>query len=85
MNKAWSGEVGDELADTALDMMGPYGFLWRGSEHAPLGGTVVDEFLMAGHDRVAAAGVDVSKSIIARRLLGLPNALGAPALPESRR
>jgi alkylation response protein AidB-like acyl-CoA dehydrogenase len=85
MNKAWAGEVGDELADTALDIMGPYGFLWRGSEHAPLGGTVVDEFLMAGHDRVAAAGVDVSKSIIARRLLGLPNALGAPVLPEGRR
>jgi hypothetical protein len=31
---------------------------------------------------VAAAGVDVSKSIIARRLLGLPNALGTPALPQ---
>jgi hypothetical protein len=40
---------------------------------------------MAGHDRVAAAGIDVAKSIVARRLLGLPNALGAPVLPESRR
>jgi hypothetical protein len=85
MNKAWSAEIGDELADGALDIMGPYGFLWRGSEHAPLGGTMVDEFLMAGHDRVAAAGIDVAKSIVARRLLGLPNALGAPVLPEGRR
>ena len=32
--------------------------------------------------RVAAGGVDTSKSIIARRLLGLPNALGKPELPH---
>jgi hypothetical protein len=31
---------------------------------------------------VAAAGVDTAKSIVARRLLGLPNALGKPVLPE---
>jgi hypothetical protein len=33
---------------------------------------------MGGHVRVAAGGVDTSKSIIARRLLGLPNALENP-------
>jgi hypothetical protein len=37
---------------------------------------------MAGHARVAAGGVDTSKAIIARRLLGLPNALGKPELPQ---
>jgi hypothetical protein len=31
---------------------------------------------------VAAAGADVAKSIVARRLLGLPNALGKPELPK---
>ncbi len=81
MNKAWGADVGAEMGDLALDIMGPYGFLWEGSEHAPLGGALIDEHLMAGHARVAAAGVDTAKSIVARRLLGLPNALGKPVLP----
>ena len=81
MNKAWGASVGAEMSDLALDIMGPYGFLWQGSEHAPLGGSLIDEHLMAGHARVAAAGVDTAKSIVARRLLGLPNALGKPVLP----
>ena len=81
MNKAWGASVGAEMGDLALDIMGPYGFLWDGSEHAPLGGSLIDEHLMAGHARVAAAGVDTAKSIVARRLLGLPNALGKPVLP----
>jgi alkylation response protein AidB-like acyl-CoA dehydrogenase len=81
MNKAWCSIVGTEVSDLALDIMGPYGFLWQGSEHAPLDGDMVDQYLMAGHSRVAAAGVDTSKAIVARRLLGLPNALGKPELP----
>jgi hypothetical protein len=46
---------------------------------------MVDQYLMAGHSRVAAAGVDTSKAIVARRLLGLPNALGKPELPGKGR
>ena len=81
MNKAWCSIVGTEIADTGLDIMGPFGFLWKGSGDAPMGGDMVDQYLMAGHSRVAAAGVDTSKAIVARRLLGLPNALGKPVLP----
>jgi len=81
MNKAWSASVGGEMAELALDIMGPFGFLWQGSEHAPFDGALVDEHLMSGHARVAAAGVDTSKAIVARRLLALPNALGEPTLP----
>ncbi|MBW2230781.1 MAG: acyl-CoA dehydrogenase family protein [Deltaproteobacteria bacterium] len=81
MNKAWGAEVGAEMGELALDIMGPFGYLWAGAEHAPLNGYLVDEHLMAGHARVAAAGVDTAKSIIARRLLGLPNALGKPVVP----
>ncbi len=81
MNKAWCSTVGSEIAETGLDIMGPYGFLWKGSDDAPMGGDMVDQYLMAGHSRVAAAGVDTSKAIVARRLLGLPNALGKPVLP----
>jgi alkylation response protein AidB-like acyl-CoA dehydrogenase len=81
MNKAWCSTVGTEIADLGLDIMGPYGFLWKDAEDAPIGGEMVDQYLMAGHSRVAAAGVDTSKAIVARRLLGLPNALGKPVLP----
>jgi alkylation response protein AidB-like acyl-CoA dehydrogenase len=81
MNKAWGATIGDEFAQLALDLMGPFGGLW-GGEHSPFGGGLADEHLMAGHARVAAGGVDTSKAIIARRLLGLPNALGKPELPQ---
>ena len=81
MNKAWCSTVGSEIADLGLDLMGPYGFLWKGGDDAPIGGDMVDQYLMAGHSRVAAAGVDTSKSIVAKRLLGLPDALGKPVLP----
>jgi alkylation response protein AidB-like acyl-CoA dehydrogenase len=78
MNKAWGASIGDEISQLALDLAGPYGGLWGCEEHAPYAGKLADEYLMAGHARVAAGGVDTSKSIIARTLLGLPNALAAP-------
>jgi len=81
MNKAWGATIGDEFAQLALELMGPFGGLW-GGEHSAFGGGLADEHLMAGHARVAAGGVDTSKAIIARRLLGLPNALGKPELPQ---
>jgi alkylation response protein AidB-like acyl-CoA dehydrogenase len=74
MNKAWGGSVWSELTDIALDIMGPYGYLWYGSADAPMEGEMVDQYLMAGHARVAAAGVDIARGIIARRLLGMPPA-----------
>jgi alkylation response protein AidB-like acyl-CoA dehydrogenase len=72
MNKMWGGIVETMISDEILDVMGPYGYLWRDEEEAPLDGAVVDDYLWAGHLRVAAAGVDLSKNIIARRHLGLP-------------
>jgi len=81
MNKAWGSCMHDESCQVGVDIMGPYGFLASGSEHAGLDGYIMEEYLMGGHVRVAAGGVDTSKSIIARRLLGLPNAFGKPAAP----
>lgn len=72
MNKMWGGIVETVMSDEALDILGPYGYLWHGEERAPMDGDVVDDYLWAGHLRVAAAGVDLSKNIIARRHLGLP-------------
>jgi hypothetical protein len=82
MNKAWGSCMQDEVCSLAQEIMGPFGFLVRGSEHAGLDGYIVEEGLMAGHVKVAAAGVDVAKSIVAKRMLGLPNPLGKPELPR---
>ena len=84
MNKAWGASIGDEFAQLALDLAGPFGGLW-GSEYAPYNGKLADEYLMAGHARVAAGGVDTSKAIIARRLLGLPNALENPKPADKKK
>ena len=73
MNKMWGGIAETILTDEALDIMGPYGYLWHNGGHAPMDGDMVDDYLWAGHQRVAAAGVDISKNIIARRYLGLPS------------
>ena len=72
MNKMWGGIVETVMSDEILNVMGPYGYLWHDDERAPLDGDAVDDYLWAGHLRVAAAGVDLSKNIIARRHLGLP-------------
>lgn len=84
MNKAWGAMMHDETCNLAENIMGPYGCLGDGSEYAALHGYIMEEYLMAGHQRVAAGGVDTAKSIIAKRLLGLPNAFGKPALPDRR-
>ena len=84
MNKAWGASIGDEFAQLALDLAGPFGGLW-GGEYAPYNGKLADEYLMAGHARVAAGGVDTSKAIIARRLLGLPNALENPKPSDKKK
>ena len=74
MNKAWGGVIWSEMTDMALDIMGPKGCLWQGSDDAPMAGEMVDQYLMAGHARVAAAGADVARGIVAKRLLELPPA-----------
>ncbi|HXG41915.1 MAG TPA: acyl-CoA dehydrogenase family protein [Dehalococcoidia bacterium] len=73
MNKMWGAVVETELADATLDLMGTPGYLAAGDEEAPLGGQVLDDYLFVGHMRVAAAGVDIAKNLIAKRLLGLPS------------
>ena len=60
MNKAWGSCMQDEVCQVAQEIMGPFGFLVDGAEHAGLNGYIVEEGLMAGHVKVAAAGVDAS-------------------------
>ena len=72
MNKMWGGIIETVLSDETLDILGPYGYLWGEQEYAEMHGDVADDYLWAGHQRVAAAGVDLAKNIIAQRHLGLP-------------
>ena len=72
MNKMWGGIIETVLSDETLDILGPYGYLWGEQEYAEMPGDVADDYLWAGHQRVAAAGVDLAKNIIAQRHLGLP-------------
>jgi alkylation response protein AidB-like acyl-CoA dehydrogenase len=73
MLKAWGAIVWSEMADMALDIMGPSGYLWGENSDAPMAGDMADQYLMSGHMRVAAGGVDIAKGIIAKRLLNMPN------------
>jgi len=72
MNKMWGGIIETVLSDETLDLLGPWGILWSEQERAQMHGDVADDYLWAGHQRVAAAGVDLAKNIIAQRHLGLP-------------
>ena len=49
MLKAWGAIVWSEMADMALDLMGPYGYLWSESPDAPMEGDMADQYLMSGH------------------------------------
>ncbi|MDO8864009.1 acyl-CoA dehydrogenase family protein [Haliea sp. E1-2-M8] len=80
MNKAWGAMMHDETCSLAENILGPYGCLAKGSPYAALQGYIMEEYLMAGHGRIAAGGVDTAKTIIARRLLGLPNSFAPPVL-----
>lgn len=72
MNRAWVALVGPEIDDLALELAGPYGYLWESGE-APDGGEFCKQWTMGPHSRTAAAGLDVSKNIIAKRGLKLPS------------
>ena len=71
MNKALGAQAQMEMANVALDLMGPEGYLIGGKE-APLDGEIIDQYMEAGHMAVAAAGIDVAKNVIAKHYLHLP-------------
>ncbi len=73
MNKIWGAEVGSDLRDVALNIAGPFGYLWQGSPYAIDDGEWAPEWTEGPHHRTAAAGVDVAKNILAKRLLRMPS------------
>jgi len=69
-------ELSRKLANTAVDVMGPYGELERGAKWAPLGGRMCTGYLDCISALVGAGTSEIQRSIIAIRGLGLPWAAG---------
>jgi len=60
-----------KLADTGLEIMGPYGQLWPGSEHAPLRGRFSLGYLDSLSAVIGAGTSEIQRNILAQRGLGL--------------
>jgi alkylation response protein AidB-like acyl-CoA dehydrogenase len=71
MNKAMAATAYAELVDTALDLMGPDGYVL--DDDAPMHGETPVCYLESGHMKVAAAGQDVARNMIAKQHLRLPS------------
>ena len=72
MYKLWQSELGQRIADSALDLMGPDGALKPGEAGAPLGGRFERSYRYTVVDTIGGGASEVQKNIIARRGLGLP-------------
>ncbi|MBN1690996.1 MAG: acyl-CoA dehydrogenase family protein [Dehalococcoidia bacterium] len=60
-----------KLADTGLEIMGPYGQLWPGSIHAPLKGRFSLGYLDSLSAVIGAGTSEIQRNILAQRGLGL--------------
>ncbi len=65
-------ELSRKLANTAVDVMGPYGELERGAKWAPLKGRMCTGYLDCISALVGAGTSEIQRSIVAIRGLGLP-------------
>ena len=70
--KLFFTELSVKLANTAVDVLGPYGLLDKGSKWAPLGGRVGMGYLDAISGIIGAGTSEIQKNIIATRALRLP-------------
>ncbi len=72
MCKLYSTQLGQRLANAALDILGPTGMLHSGVEHAPLNGKWEHSLRATALDTIGGGTSEVQKNIIARRGLDLP-------------
>jgi alkylation response protein AidB-like acyl-CoA dehydrogenase len=70
--KLFATELSRELASTAMEILGPYGQLEKGSERAPLRGRISLGYLDSISGPIGAGTSEIQRSIIATRGLGLP-------------
>ena len=70
--KLFATELSRKLASTAMEILGPYGQLEKGSDWAPLGGRISLGYLDSISGPIGAGTSEIQRSIIATRGLGLP-------------
>ena len=67
-----SGDTRRLLYNTAMQILGPYGQLAKGSKYAQLDGEILKEFLDAPRWTIVHGSQEIQKLLIATRGLGLP-------------
>jgi alkylation response protein AidB-like acyl-CoA dehydrogenase len=72
MYKLWMTQLGQRVADAALDLMGPAGQLRAGQDAAPVRGRFERSYRYTVVDTIGGGTSEIQKNIIARRGLGLP-------------
>ena len=72
MYKLYMNELGQRVANAALDLMGPEGQLRAGEEKAPEGGRFERSYRYTVVDTIGGGTSEIQKNIIAQRGLGLP-------------
>jgi alkylation response protein AidB-like acyl-CoA dehydrogenase len=72
MYKLFQSELGQRVANAALDLMGLDGSLRPGVREAPVGGRFERSYRYTVVDTIGGGTSEVQKNIIARRGLGLP-------------
>jgi alkylation response protein AidB-like acyl-CoA dehydrogenase len=65
-------ELSVKMANAAVDLLGPYGLLDKGSKWAPFGGRVGMGYLDSISGPIGAGTSEIQKTILATRGLGLP-------------
>jgi alkylation response protein AidB-like acyl-CoA dehydrogenase len=71
-SKVYQSELGQRLANTGVQIMGPYGALREESKHARLRGRFARTYVTSVGLTIAAGTSEIQRGIIAQRGLGLP-------------
>jgi alkylation response protein AidB-like acyl-CoA dehydrogenase len=66
-------ELSRKLADTSMEILGPYGQLMTGSKHAPFLGLAPRGYLDCISGTIGAGTSEIQRNIIAMRGLGMPS------------
>jgi alkylation response protein AidB-like acyl-CoA dehydrogenase len=71
-SKLFFSETWQRLLECVLELQGPYGLLWAGSDHAIDDGYWQYRFLRSRGDTIAAGTSEIQRNILGERVLGLP-------------
>jgi alkylation response protein AidB-like acyl-CoA dehydrogenase len=70
--KLFTTELSQRFSETGVDLLGSYGALWEGTEHAPDDGRWAYLYLYDRAMTIAGGTSEVQRNIVAQRVLGLP-------------